>query len=289
MRRRALALAAIALLGLVLLALGVRATHSGEVLPGVRVEGIDLGGASPGEVRRLLSPIADAAAEEPVTLVAEDRRVKLAPEEAGYFADLPETVSDVLDRGRGGPLGGLWTTVAGLFSDRDVALVQHVDRRQLERAVGSLTDRLGRRAVAAQLVIDPGTLAVRTTAPRSGREVDRDAFADRLERVLARRPRGTVEVPLHTTKVAGDADVDAVARAARAFLAAPLTLTGSGEPLEISPAELAGVLALVSSDDGRKVRLAAERCALARARRHDRRQARPPGARRARRTRRRAR
>jgi vancomycin resistance protein YoaR len=263
MRRRAIALAAIAVVALALLALGVRATHAGEVLPGVRVEGIDLAGASPGEVRRLLSPITDAAAEQPLTLVAEDRRVQLAPEEAGYFADLGQTVSDALDSGRGGPLGGLWTTVAGLFSDRDVALFQHVDRRQLERAVGSLTDSLGRRAVAAQLVIDPSTLAVRTTPPRSGREVDREAFADRLERVLAHRPRATVEVPLHTTHVASGKDIEAVARAARAFIAKPLTLTGAGDPLELSPAQLAGVLAIVTSDGGSAVRLGAGDARLA--------------------------
>ncbi|MBA3747193.1 MAG: hypothetical protein H0W96_06820, partial [Solirubrobacterales bacterium] len=40
------AVAGILLLGLVVLALGVRVTHSDRILPGVRVEGVGLGGLS---------------------------------------------------------------------------------------------------------------------------------------------------------------------------------------------------------------------------------------------------
>jgi vancomycin resistance protein YoaR len=79
-----------------------------------------------------------------------------------------------------------------------------------------------------------------------------------------RRPRPrTVDVPLRTRPVASRAAVEAVGRRARAYLATPLTLTGAGEPLEVTPAEIADVLALESRADGRAVRLGASDAAVA--------------------------
>lgn len=242
---------------LLLVSATVRATHSGEVLPGVRVEGVALGGMSEDDVRQRLKAVAADAGSAPVTLVAEDRRLKLEPAKAGYFADTEATVRAALDSGRGGPLGGLWTTVTGLFVDRDVALRQKIDRDQLKRTVDSLTDELGRRSFPGEIAIDPDMLAVSVEQPRAGREVERGEFTRRLSAALARRPRGTVEVPLRSVKVARVKDVERVAAAARDYLHEPLTLTGAGKPLDVSPQQLAGVIALESREDGRVVRLGA--------------------------------
>ena len=257
-----MAAAALGLLVLLALALGVRATHSGEVLPGVKVEGVTLGGATKAEARKRLAPLLAEAAAEPLTLVAEDKRVTLEPAQAGYLANAERTIAQALDSGREGPLGGLPTTVAGLLIAREVPLAQTVDRRQVQRTVDSLTDRLGRRSFAGELVIDPSALDITTKRPRSGREVDKRTFTDRLARALARRPRGTLEVPLRTVKVASRAAVDAVGRDARRYLDAPLTLTGAGERLEISPNDYASVLALETPGGGTKVRLGAGDSAL---------------------------
>ncbi|MGI8730675.1 MAG: VanW family protein [Solirubrobacteraceae bacterium] len=249
--------AAILVVLVLLLAGAVRASHSGEVLPGVQVEGVALGGMSKNEARQRLESIADEASRAPVTLVAEDRRLTLKPSKAGYFADAGATAQAALESGRSGPLGGLPSTIAGLFADRDVELEQRIDRDQLERVVGSLTDELGRRSFPGELVIDPETLEVSINQPRSGREVDSGRFAERLERALERRPRGIVQVPLEMVKVVRIADVERVAKQARAYLREPLTLTGAGRPLEVSPSQLGGVIALESRDDGKVVRLGA--------------------------------
>jgi len=258
--------AAVVLLGLALvaIALAVRLTHSGQVLPGVEVEGVALGGASREDARRLLAPLAAEAAGAPVALVAEDRRVTLAPPEAGYAVDVDATVDAALEARRGGPLGGLGSTVAGLFGGRrEVALVQTVDRRRLGAAVAAAAGRLGREHFPGEIVIEPGTLTITTKAPRSGREVDRAALVARLDEALRRRPRGRIDVPLHTIKVASRAAVDAVGRAARDYLSEPLRLTGAGEDTEIAPGELATVLALESFEGGRRVRLGAGDARLA--------------------------
>jgi hypothetical protein len=256
-RRRAIALAAILVVGVLALALGVRATHGDRVLPGVRVDGVALGGATREEVRARLAPIVEAAGATPLTLVAEGRRETLAPRDAGYLADLDATADRALHSGRGGPLGGLWSTVAGLLSPRDVPLAETIDPAQLNRAVAAVAGKLGRPSFPGEIVIEPGTLAIGTKAPRSGREVDRGRLRARVAQALMRRPRRAVEVPLRTQRVATRAAVDAVGRAARAYLAEPLRLTGAGEPLEVSPGRLAGVLALESRNGGANVGLGA--------------------------------
>lgn len=255
--------AAILLIGLLALALGVRVTHGGRVLPGVRVEGVGLGGLSPVHARRRLAPLAGELAGRPLALVAGDTRVTIAPRAAGYVADVRRTVERAMDAGRGGPLGGLGSTLLGLAIARDMALVQHVDRRRLERTVASVAGRLGQPSSPGQLVVEPGTLAVSTKAPRSGHEVDRPALRSRLAAALTSRSRAPILVALRTRPVASAAAVDAVARAARAYLREPLRLTGAGKALDVSPAQIAGVLALVSRKGGRAVRLGASDARLA--------------------------
>ena len=80
---------------------GVRVTHNNRVLPGVRVEGVSLGGQTRGEVRRELSALAERASHEPIRLVADGRRLTIEPVEGGYVVDLdkdqaPPTAHEVV-------------------------------------------------------------------------------------------------------------------------------------------------------------------------------------------------
>lgn len=79
---------------------------------------------------------------------------------------------------------------------------------------------------------------------------------------MTRRPRVAVEVPLRTTKVASRSAVEAVGRAARAYVSAPLRIEGAGAPLEVPRGELVRVLAL-ESPTNRSVRLGADGARLA--------------------------
>jgi len=256
-RLRLPAAVAIACCAVVVLALGVRASRADRVLPGVHVAGVGLGGATRDEVRERLRPIVAGLSAAPVTLVAGGRREQVTPRAAGWYVDLDATADRALASGRGGPLGGVWTTVAGLFAARDVPLAESIDRRQLERTVASVAARFGGASSPGTLVVDPETLEVSTTQPRSGREVDRDELEELLLEALRRRPRPTVRVPLRMRDVASRRAVEEVGRAARRYLGAPLRLTGAGEPLELSPKRVAGVLALEARDDGRRVALGA--------------------------------
>src|SRR5204863_7441034 len=98
-RRRSIALAAILVAGVLALALGVRATRGDRVLPGVRVDGVALGGATRDEVRERLKAIVARIAAARLTLVAESRRETITPRDAGYFVDLDATADRALESG----------------------------------------------------------------------------------------------------------------------------------------------------------------------------------------------
>ncbi|MDX6675967.1 MAG: hypothetical protein QOE31_19, partial [Solirubrobacteraceae bacterium] len=141
-------------------------THGDRILPGVRVEGVGLGGLSPDDARSRLATLARETAGRPLALVAGDQRLTVSPRQAGYVADVRTTVERAMRSGRGGPLGGLGSTLLGLIAHRDLPLVERVDRLRLEQAVAAVAGRLGGQSFAGGLVIDPATLAVSTKAPR---------------------------------------------------------------------------------------------------------------------------
>ena len=100
-------------------------------------------------------------------------------------------------------------------------------------------------------------VSVESVPPRTGREVDPEELGRLLRRAVRRRGGDVVRVPVDSTPVASRADVEAVARAAEDYLTKPLALTGAGKALDVSPEQLAKVVALESLADGRRVRLGA--------------------------------
>ena len=208
---------------------------------GRRVEGVALGGASRQEARRRLGPLVEQAAG------AARRARRRGPSRDDRAARRPATRRRRRDgRAR-----------AGLRPRRAARRAVVDGRRALRRTArrGARADRRRRPAAArgrsgrdrasagarfpGEIVIEPGTLAITTKAPRSGREVDRAELAARLAAALRRRPRGALRSRCAPRGSPSRGAVDAVGRAARAYLAQPLRLTGAGEPLVVAPDELA--------------------------------------------------
>ncbi len=243
------------LLGLTALVLGLRVAYDAQALPGTRVSGVALGGASAEEARHRLALV--AGADVPVVLHAAGATYRVRPAAAGYAVDVDATVRAVLDAGRDGVLGGALATVKGIVETRDVELVTRVDRARFEQVVAGLADAIDRPPFPGELSIAADPLTVESVPPRTGRKVDRPKLARLLGRAVRRRAAAPVRVPVTSTPVARREAVQAVARQAETYLREPLRLTGAGEPLEVSTAQLAGVLALESVDGRRRVRLGA--------------------------------
>jgi vancomycin resistance protein YoaR len=251
----ALGLLATLALGVAAVGLGLRVAYEGQALPGTRVAGVALGGASAAEARRRLRPV--AGSDVPVILRAAGRTYRISPELAGYAVDLDATVDSALEAGRDGAAGGVVATVRGIVRPREVALVVGVDRERFARTVAGLADEIDREAFPGALRITTEPVTVVPEAPRTGRRVDRRQLARLLEGGIRRRGGPSVTVPVTSTPVASRDAVAAVAREAEAFLEEPLRLTGAGAPVVVGAEQLAGVVALETLDGGRRVRLGA--------------------------------
>ncbi len=243
------------LFGALVIILGLRVAYDAQALPGTRVAGVALGGASAAEARRRLAPV--VGADVPVVLRAAGQTYRVRPADAGYAVDLDATVGRALDAGRGGLLGGALSTIAGVVRTRDVPLVTRVDRTRFARTVTGLAERIDRTPFPGALRVTTDPIVVESDPPRTGRRSDRAELARLLERAVRRRGGATVKVPVRSTPVASRQAVDDVARQAEEYLREPLRLTGADRPLEVSAAQLAGVLALESTDGGRGARLGA--------------------------------
>lgn len=237
------------------LAGGLHAVHTGETLPGTRVVGVELGGLSPEQAR---SRLASATQGRTVTLAYKKRRFPLAAQDVGFDVDVDATVGRAMNAGRRGPLGGLlWADITSLWTEREVAPANTVDRDRLSSAIAAIADKVGRPAFYGDLSVDPDSLRVRVKPPRPALKVNRQATA---ETVLARL-RGTgggpapARMPVRAGPVPPTEDIRAVADAARAYLKAPLRLTSepgrSGQPevaVKITPKQLAPVLTVAAVD-----------------------------------------
>lgn len=260
-RRRRLVVVAISVGAVVLavaaLVMGVRVLYAGEALPGTKVAGIAMSGASVEEIRRRLTPVAQSDA--PITVDADGQRLHVRPSETGYEVDLEASVYQTLDAGRTGTLGGALSTLKGLALTRHVPLVAKVDTAKLQRTVATLANRIDRPSFAGQLDITPATMEVGVEPPRAGRRVDRRVLMARLRDALFHPTTRQIEVAVARRPVTSRTEVEDVARAAAEYLQQPLVLDGAGPPLRVQSKRIARLLALEPLAGGRDARLGVDR------------------------------
>jgi vancomycin resistance protein YoaR len=240
-------------------ALGLRLAYADEVLPGTRMAGVALGGASEAEVRRRLAGAPGTA----VTLTHGSTRFPVRGTAAGL--DLRASAEQAMAAGREGPLRGVWSSVAAVLAPRAVEPEYRSDRAAL-RVVAAAARQVDRPPFGGDLSIDLATLRATVKAPRPGRAVDRPRTAGVLTAALRRGEGGEVPMIVRARPAARPADVQAVRRRAERYLASPLRLTGAGPPVTVTPRRLAPVLALeaVGHAARPRVRLGVRRASLAR-------------------------
>ena len=231
----------------------VRAGHDGEVLPGTTVDGLDLAGMTQDEAAAELT----ARADRPVLLTGAGQRITVRLRDAGLALDARATAAEALDAGRDGVAGGVLSTLAGIVRDREVDPVVREDRRKLDKLLGTVAARLGRRADDGGIAVDPASLEVSVKPSRAGRSVQRAALERELRAIArdATAPR-TVAVPLKTLPPAPREQVEEVAADAEEYLATSLDVTAGTRSASVSPRQLATILRMEAADG--QVRLGAD-------------------------------
>ncbi|HEX2026624.1 MAG TPA: VanW family protein [Nitriliruptorales bacterium] len=227
---------------------GLHAVHRGEALPGVAVEGVEVGGLGHDQVRATLGELVAARQEDPVVLTHGDQRFTYIPGTQGYSADVDSAVAAAMAPGRDRDLlADTWAHIAALWHRRiDVSLVDAQDRTIARTFLSELATQVDREPFPGAVSADPATLEVRAEPPVDGQVVRQD---ETLELLLAavREPgpqQITLPVDVIPTRTTA-AQVEAVGAQALRALEAPLTLTAHGETVVLRPPDLAR---LISSD-----------------------------------------
>ncbi|MGH3388699.1 MAG: VanW family protein [Actinomadura sp.] len=220
------------------------AVKAGELRPGTRVAGVEVGGLAPAAAEARLRQGLAGEAARPVTVVAAGRRFSVRPATAGLTFDAKATVA-AADHGFPSPVD-----FAGALTGREPDLAPRVsaDGRRLAATVASIAkqvDRPRREATVRYSGLRPVAFA-----PKSGKVIDQPAAARAIQaaylgpnRPLTLEPRP--DIP--TTTAAAARRV--AATTARTAVAAPLTLTQGDRKAVLPPQTIARNLRFVA--DGR--------------------------------------
>jgi vancomycin resistance protein YoaR len=240
--RLAAAIGAFAVVVLLFAAVVERLVYSGEVMPGVNVEGVSLSGKSEPAAYRDLRALAARLEREPVRARAGDTNLTADPGLLHYQVDAVATLRAAREAGRSrNPLEQVAGTVLRRFRDDDVDLTASYDAESVEGLLDAWTAQTsdgvvegGVRFAGTRVVeIEPhaGTGILRADARRLVRERLRSGHREVL--VL---PVGRVEPELSA------GDVDRAAARARALLADNVVITAGLLQVTLTPEQVAPTL-----------------------------------------------
>ena len=237
----ALALAS-ALLLVVLVAIGERVAHRDQVLPGVKVAGVNLGGSTEQEALATLTVLGNRLRHQTIHARAGDHDLSFDPAVIGYDVNAVATVRAARRAGRSAnPANELAGTLLRNLRPDHVGLVVRYDVTKLGALIDGWVGATGKGLIDGGIRFE-GT-QVAEIRPRAGIGIDR---ADAERRVLNALHAGSTDVGTlrigPTTPSVGLAEVRRAARQARALLVTPVTVVAGNATLGLTPAQVAATL-----------------------------------------------
>ena len=211
---------------------------------GVTVAGIDVGGLTRPEARRLLEARAAAVAQQPVVFTAGEQQFPLKASALGVEANWAAALEAAADEGEGfGPVRG-FRRLQTRFFGADVQPPVQAYTAALDYKLAGIAREVDRRHVEAKLV--RRGLEIEIVPGQTGLRLHRDLAADTIVRALARLDRGgPVALPVVVDPIdVTAAELAPVAQRARTVLSAPVRLTHGPTAWRIPRWRLAQLLSL---------------------------------------------
>ena len=232
---------AITLFALVLVLGALLIAQRGHVYPGVAAASVPLGGLSQDAARAKVSVAAANLQKQPITLVAAGKQWTAMPAELGIAYDANMTVNEAMGIGRGDDTGAGLLRLLRLGGDRTVPLAVTIDTKTFNAYLDTIDATLPGRAEPPVVTITGTTAAV--VPGRDGQAIDREAALKTIREEAGGVQSGPVTLPVHLAHAAGSVEQANAAKATidRA-LAAPMTLTGAGNGLSLTPTQLGGIV-----------------------------------------------
>lgn len=204
-----------------------RATNGAEILGGVSVGGVDLGGLGEFEATERLRDFEAELISNPIPVTIEGHTFALDPVAVGFDVDEQAIVATAMSNGREGSLFGQFGWWLGHFAEDDVVLdVPYTyDRDAMD---GILRDwqvnGLDDPAHPGDVAVEDGSIVF--SYPRAGTGIELEPAIDALSASLTDWPRRNVELPTRDIAPAlTTADIDEVVSRVEGILAGPVTLT----------------------------------------------------------------
>jgi vancomycin resistance protein YoaR len=242
---RAIALGLACLPLLLFALLFARFAASQNVLSGVTLAGVRLGGASAAEAKQRLGERSRGLATEKLRLVLGGKTVSVAAEELGIELSIAESTARAMAVARnGGVFSNALRYVRALGTAEELPAVVHVDRPRFEAALGRVEAALiDDPPFAGGVVIENG--AALAAPPRAGRKIAFDEALRACSDAVARgRPasRPLALTARTVTPVLAPGALDRALIVARRALARPVALEAGARRLRLEPVELGALL-----------------------------------------------
>ena len=174
--------------------------NADRILPGVRVDGIDVGGMTKAEALVALKGRVHDRLDAPVSLVLGERIWTTSVADLGRRAMLDRAVNAALDVNEAhGTFDRFWRRFRDTPVDVDLEVTYETRGRAAERLVDSIADEVYRAGRDAAVTISDDGDGVRFVRAHEGVKLARAAA---LRRLLAALERGTPTVELGTAAVA---------------------------------------------------------------------------------------
>ncbi|MGZ4351951.1 MAG: VanW family protein [Gaiellaceae bacterium] len=221
-----------------------------KLASGVRIDGIDVGGLTPAQARRLLESRFADVQRVPVAFTAGGRTFRLRAVQLGVRPDFAAAVDAARSEGGGfGPVRGYKRLGIRFFEEDTQPRIAFWDQA-VTLKVADLAGAVDRRPSEAALVRHG--LQIEAVPPRTGLVVDRAAAAHEIVTALGSldRPASPVALPVVSKRpTVSVADLQPALAAARRAIAAPVRLVSGTTAWRLPRWRIATLLELPA--DGR--------------------------------------
>lgn len=246
----------LALAGLVLLLLlpfaADAALSYNRIHSGITINGQEVGRMTRSESTAVVAGEVRDAADQELTLTAEERDWTVTPEQLGLRIDAPGAVSRAFDLTREGSLADRIGMRFRLYlQTKDVPLEGTVDTSALDDLLAEIGESLDDPATETQLQMTDGEITV--VEGEKGEIVDREELRARIKQRLFTLHLNPGEIPIPMMMAdphRSAADTEAAVAQAKVMLSAPVKLKHGEDVWELSEDRIAEYLDFVVEGEG---------------------------------------
>ncbi len=231
--RRVGVLALLVLAGSVAMLVLINIVYAGRIFPGVRADGIQVGGLSREEAKVRLAAEIERFQGELLTLQSGDQILRIPVGKLGVEHDAATAANLAFSYGRQGTLGERLHAQLRALTGRDTIIGSFkLDQTQLATYLGPFIDDLSEPVNDATLVSEESSISVQPAAV--GRRVNIGALSQLIDARVGTLDSADITVPVYEVKPAIETEpLQKEAERMRTALEGPITLAYADEQREV--------------------------------------------------------